>query len=456
MPATTPPLSPYPTLRTDACAPNMEMLLLNATHFVFTQSAFTQGSQLVTFANPLLSPFLDILPMGNGTLVLTSSSLYYLPAYPSTPSVTPAQGLPASITHVHSSANCDYLRGSAAEISSLNYIVFAWGDSASTSVHVSRDDGRTFTALAIGLPASSSAGWVVLAATLSHSYARYILAVRDAADGSGTLLLYDYKYLTWTAGASLPAALVNVGLAMEIPVTGAGTLYVWVDEGMAQDVYYSADGGGTLFPTTTISPLATSTLLSFDTSFFGSFAILASNSTSQTLVRELADVLAYSTSPPPTTTAVQVDFDPFGDPRVLSITPLGVVSTSSPLTLSSLSSTPLPPCPFLHMETNSTTLMHYIDMHESFALAVTLVSAATTNAYVNTRDAGEPAVSIGVSDTSLLDFAISFLGSSPYTPPITFSHVVVVSEHAATYSSYTERNRLATGSTDVRITAKEV
>jgi hypothetical protein len=391
--------------------------------------------------------------MGKGTLVLTSSSLFYLPAFPSTPSVISAQGLPALITHVHSSANCDYLLESAGEVSALNFIVFAWGDSAATSVYVSHDDGRNFSELAIDVPASSGAGWIILAATLSHSYARYIFAMRDVFDGSGTLLLYDYKYLSWSVGASLPASLVNSELAMEIPVTGAGTLYMWVDGGAAQDVFYSADGGGTLFPTS-IPSLAASTLLSFDTSLFGSFAILASNSTSQTLVRELADVLVFSTSPPPTASAVQVDFDPFGDPRVISITPQGVTSTSSPLTPSLSSSSS--PCPFLHMETNGSTLMHYIDMGESFALAVTLVSAATSDAYVATRDAGEPAVSIGVSDTSLLDFTISFLGSAPYAPPITFSQVVVVREHSATYSSYTERSQLATGSTDVRITAKEV
>jgi hypothetical protein len=392
--------------------------------------------------------------MGNGTLVLTSSAAYYLTADPSSPTITEVQGLPAPITSVHSSANCDSLLGSEGEASALNYIVFAWADNATTSFYVSVDDGLTFTPLSIDVASPSGSGWNILSITLSHSYSRYMIAAQDAGDGTGALLLYNYKYTTWSTGATLPSSLASAGydFSMEIPVTGSGTIYLWVDSGPAQDVYYSADGGVTLFSTPSLpSDIVSSTILSFDTSFFGSFAILAENSTTQTLVRELADVLVFSASTPPATAAVEVDFDSFGDPRVLSFTALGVTSSESSLTTSSS----LPACPFLQMETNGTQ-RHYIDMGESFALLITLVSATTQDAYISVRDLGTSAVSVGVSDTTILDFALTFLGSSPYTPPITFTHELVVNEYNTTYGSYTNRTKYATGSTDVRITAKEV
>lgn len=449
------PVSPYPYFRTDACAPNIEMLILNSTHLVFTQTAFTQSSQLVSFSDPLLSSFLDVVPMGNGTLVLTSSTAYYLTAFPSSPSLTQSQGLPTTITHISSASNCDYLLNIYGGISFLNYIAFAWNGAAESTFYVSTDDGRTFSTMVVGVSSPSGAGWIVLHVHVSHSYPWYTVVARDAGDGSGSILIYDYKLSSWTTGASLPSVLANAGdkLAVDIPVTGAGTIYMWVDDGAVQDLYYSADGGVTLFPSATLpTPLATSTLISFDTSLFGSYAILASNATNQTLIRELVDIFVYSTTASPASSAVEVDFDPFGDPRVISLSSLGVTSTSTPLVEASSS---LPTCPFLHMDTNDTQF-HYIDMGESFELAITLVSAATKDAYVATRNLGGSAVSVAISDTSLLDFTLSFLGSSPYTVPITFKHVLLVSEHAATFSSYTERSHLATGSTDVRITAKEV
>lgn len=387
--------------------------------------------------------------------MLTSSGVYYISSDSSSPSVAQSQGLPASITHIKAAANCDYLLTSTSESSILNHIVLAWNDAADSSFYISFDDGQTFTSVAIGIASNSGSGWIVLHALVSHSYTRYTILVRDAGDGSGTILLYDYKREIWTTGATIPSSLASAvsGLSADIPVTGAGTLYLWVDDGAVQDVYYSADGGVTIFPSPALpAHLVTSTLLSFDTSLFGSFAILASNSTNQTLIRELADVFEYSTSPSPSSSAVEVDFDPFGDPRVISLSSQGVTSTSSPLVASSSS---LPACPFLHMETNGTQL-HYIDMGENFALSITVVSSTAQGAYIATRNAGVAAVSVAVSDTSVLDFSFSFLGSSPYTSPITFKHQLIVSEHEATYATYSERSHLATGSTDVRITAKEV
>jgi hypothetical protein len=447
-----PPTAPYPALRTDACAPNVEVLLLNTSFFVFTQSAYAQ-SQLVSFSDPTLVPFLDVLPMHNGTLVLTAGAAYYLPANTSSPRIA-TQGLPADITSIHASANCDYLLGSAGEGSALNYVVFAWDDSSPvTTIYVSQDDGQNFTALDIGIPAPGGAGWRVRQVTFSQSYPRYVLAAIDAVDSTNaSLLVYDYTYATWSQGAALPLALATADdLEMEVPVTGAGVLYVWPQgsTALAQDVYYSADGGITLFPTSDLpSDIALASLVSLDTSPFGSFAFLTSNSSAQNIVREMADTPVFAVSPVSTTDPIEVNFDSFGDPRVLSLTTLGVTSTSSPLTSTDTS---LPPCPFLHMETDQFQL-HYIDMGENFTLAITLVTAATS-----AQDTNSPAVSVSVSDTNLLGFNLSFLGAFPLTPPTTFSQALVVNENDPDqYTNYTERLEFATGSTDVRITAKDV
>lgn len=238
-------------LHTSSCSPNIAVVVLDSSSFIFTQSNFAR-SQIVRFATTPLNGELivDIIPIETGLVVLTQTKLYIVPLEEgAAPIISQGVPVPFSISKIQISLNCDQLStrfgGSSNQGIDINGVVFAWDGATDVSeFYVSTDSANSFSMVQITL---SSVKWRIHSITILPNKPYYTLLVSSSIC-EACVLMHNYKYNIWRFGASLPdGSLTGSGDSLKISTTatGADILYMW---GQLGDLFYSADGGMSLQP----------------------------------------------------------------------------------------------------------------------------------------------------------------------------------------------------------------